>query len=162
MKNIVYILLFFLLSTSVFRVNSQTVMLIPFDSNDQKVTHIKEFKSKYIDGIVYMNITICGNTKTNLLAIERSLDATSFEVIGYVKVIGIPVQDDIAYYFTDKMPVIANLYYRLKGYSYSNDPVYSETIGVIPIDEFIIPPDIIAITPVCDEKIISIEGECRN
>jgi len=156
MKNIIYILLFLLLSSSAFQANSQNVVLIPGNSNDQKVTHIKAFKSKYVNGTVYMHITISGNTETNILVIERSLDATNFEVIGYINIIGVTIKDDIAYYFTDKSPVIANLYYRLKCYSSLNEPVYSETIGVIPIDEYKTPADITTIAssaPISNEQI---------
>lgn len=149
MKNITYTLFFLLFSASVFQANSQTAMLSPENSNEQKIAHIKTFKSKYIEGKVYMHIIVNGNTETKTLVIERSLDAINFEVIGYINVIGTNAQIDIAYYFKDESPVIANLYYRLSDYSFNNQPIYSEIISVVPVDENKITTPI---TPISNEQ----------
>ncbi len=135
MKKTIYTLLLLLISASVFQANSQTAILSPVNPDEQKVTHIKAFEYRYINSKVYLHITVNGNTETKIVAVERSLDATNYEVIGYIKIYGTTAQIDLAYYFTDESPMVAYLYYRLSDYSNYNEPVYSETISVIPIDE---------------------------
>jgi len=135
MKKIIYASLFLLFSSSVFQANSQTALLNLGNSNEEKVTFVKTFESKYFNGKVYLHLTINGNTETKIVAIERSLDATNYEVIGYVKIYGTSAQIDLAYYFTDESPVSANLYYRLSDYSSNNEHAYSEITSIIPIDE---------------------------
>ncbi len=120
--------------------------------NDQKITSVKAFESKYLNDKVYLHVTVNGNTETKFVTVERSLDATNYEVIGYIKIYGTTFQIDLAYYFTDEFPVSANLYYRLSDYSNYNEPVYSETISVIPLDEYKIPSGIITTTPVSNER----------
>lgn len=152
MKTKIYTLLFLLIIASVLRAGSQTANLSPVHQDEQKVTHIKAFESRYFDNKVYLHITVNGNPETKIVAVERSLDATHFEVIGYVKIYGSDAQADLAYYFTDESPVIANLYYRLSDYSFNNEPVYSETISVIPVDENKVSTGIIATTSNSDEQ----------
>lgn len=151
MKNRFYIILFLLMSIPAFKVNSQTIMLNPEDSNLQKVIHIKTITSRYFNGKVYLHLTINGNTKNQIVAVERSLDATNYEVIGFIKIYGVNVPGDIAYYFTDKSPIKANLYYRLSIDPLNNGPVYSETMSVTPIDEYKAPTGIAPATPVCTD-----------
>jgi hypothetical protein len=94
-----------------------------------------------------------GNTETKTVAVERSLDATNYEVIGYVTIIGNNVTVDLAYYFTDELPVLANLYYRLSEYSQNNEANYSETTSVIPIEKTRAATDMVLVIPVCNEDI---------
>ena len=155
MKKIIYTLFFLLFSASAFQANSQNIILNPENSMDQKAMHIKSLESKYFEGKVYLHITVSGNTETKIWAVERSLDATNFEAIGFIKINGVTVQNDIAYYFTDELPVIANLYYRLTDYSFHFKPAYSETTSVIPIDENKVNADITtiaSITPISNEQ----------
>jgi hypothetical protein len=172
MKTIIYTLFFLLISASL-QVNSQTSMLIPVNSNEQKVTHIKTIETKYFNGKVYLHITVNGNTETKIVAVERSIDAKNYEVIGYITITGTPAQIDLAYYFTDELPVAANLYYRLSGNTINNEPVYSETLSVTPIDENKTLSDILTttaatsttptvpITPVCIEETNSAVGATK-
>jgi hypothetical protein len=134
MKTKIYIL-FFLLICASFQVNSQTVIMSSGDSNAQRITNIKALESRYFDGKVYLHLTVNGNTETKILAVERSLDGKNYEVIGYIEIHGNNAKMDLAYYFTDESPVVANLYYRLSGYTDFNEPIYSETINVIPVDK---------------------------
>lgn len=152
MKTKIYILFFLLISTSGFRANSQTAMLNPANTEEQKITTVKAFESRYFNNKVYLHLTINGNTTTKFLAVERSLDATHFEVIGYIKIYGTSVQADLAYYFTDESPVAANLYYRLTDYSNFNEPVYSETTSIIPVDENKAPNSSLTTTANSDES----------
>jgi hypothetical protein len=173
MKTIIYTLLLLLISIFAFQVNSQTVLLSLENSDEQKVTHIKAIESKYFNGKVYLHITMNGNTETKIVAVERSLDAKNYEVIGYITIIGTPAQLDLAYYFTDESPVAANLFYRLSGNTINNEPVYSETLSVTPIDENKAPSDILTttastpttatapITPVCIEETNSVVGATK-
>ena len=124
-----------LLSISIFQADSQTPQVNLGNSNENQITFIKAFESKYFNDVVYLHITVNGNTKTNFVAVERSLDAVTYEVIGYIKVYGTDVKCDLAYYFTDKSPGIFNLFYRLSDYSTPNEPSYSETLNVIPANE---------------------------
>lgn len=161
MKNLIYTLLFLLFSAPVFQAKSQTATLCTANSIEQNATQVKSIESKYFNGKVYLHFTINGNIETKTVAVERSLDATNYEVIGYIKIYGTNVLCDLAYYFTDESPVSANLYYRLSDYSLNNEPAYSETTSVTPIDETKAPSDIVttipntlAITPICDEEIL--------
>jgi len=133
MKTIISAMLYLLISPPLL-VNSQTALLSSVNSNEQKITHVKAFESKYVDGKVYLYLTVNGNTETQVLAVERSLDANNYTVIGYITINGNNAKIDLAYYFTDESPVIANLYYRLSGYSLSYEQVYSETLNVTPIE----------------------------
>jgi hypothetical protein len=163
MKTIIYAMVLLLVSASL-QVNSQTALLSSINSNEQKITHVKAIESKYVDGKVYLHITVNGNTENQVLAVERSLDAKNYTVRGYITINGNNAQFDLAYYFTDESPVTANLYYRLSGNSLYNEQVYSETVSVTPIDENKAPSDIIIttpntasipssiITPICDEQ----------
>jgi len=151
MKNLIYTLLFLLFSAPVFQVKSQTETLYTANSIGQNATQVKSIGSKYFNGKVYLHFTINGNTETKTVAVERSLDATNYEVIGYIKIYGTNVLCDLAYYFTDESPVSANLYYRLSDYSFNNEPVYSETISVTPIDKTKVPNDMVLVAPICDE-----------
>jgi hypothetical protein len=153
MKNLIYILLFILITTPVFKANSQTSILNPVIQNQQNVTHVKEIDSKYFNSKVYLHFTVNGNTETKTVAVERSLDATNYEVIGYVTIIGNNVTVDLAYYFTDELPVLANLYYRLSEYSQNNEANYSETTSVIPIEKTKAATDMVLVIPVCNEDI---------
>jgi hypothetical protein len=137
MKTKIYILFFLLISAFSIQANSQTAMLNPLNPVEQKLTPVKAFESRYVNGKVFLHITVNGNTETKIVAIERSLDATHFEVIGFIKVYGSPYPIDLAYYFTDESPVVSNLYYRLSYTSPSSyyDSYYSDTISVIPIEE---------------------------
>jgi len=65
----------FLLICASLQVNSQTLMLIPVNLNEQKATHIKAIETKYFNGKVYLHITVNSNTETKMAAIERSIDA---------------------------------------------------------------------------------------
>lgn len=152
MKNKIYTLLFLLVSTFIFQVNSQTVNLSPVNPDEQKVAHIKAFESRYFDGKVYLHITLNGNTETKILAVERSLDAINYEVLGFIKIYGTDIQSDLAYYFTDESPVAVNLYYRLSDYSNNNEPVYSETLSVIPVNENKTP------APISDKQTVFVAG----
>ena len=152
MKTKILTLLFLLISAAVLQVNSQTISMGAVDSDSQTITSVKAFESRYLNDKVYLHITVKGNTETKMVAVERSLDAINFEVIGYIKLYGTPVQCDLAYYFTDESPVSANLYYRLSDYAIFNGPAYSETISIIPIDEYKAPVELIAITPVSIEQ----------
>jgi hypothetical protein len=172
MKTIMYTLLLFLISASL-QLNSQTAMLSPVNSSEQKVTHVKAIDSRYYEGKVYLHITVNGNTEKQILAIERSLDAENYAVIGYITINGNNAQFDLAYYFTDESPEVANLYYRLSGNSLYNEQVYSETVSVTPIDENKAPSDILTttavtqtkpiapITPVCIEETNSVTGATK-
>ncbi len=132
MRLTIYTFILLLLNASL-QLNSQSLMLSTVNSNEQKLSHIKAFDSKYLNGKVYLHITVNNNTETRTLAVERSLDAAQFEVIGYIKCYGTASRNDIAYYFTDESPIVANLYYRLLCYNNSNEIAYSETINVIPV-----------------------------
>lgn len=148
MKNIIHTLLFLLISASAFQANSQTVFISSANPAEQKITYIKTFESRYFNNKVYLHITATGNTETKIVAVERSLDATNFEVIGYIKIYGTSVQADLAYFFTDESPVVANLYYRLSVYSFYNEPAYSQTVDVMPIDKNKAPTSITTIASV--------------
>lgn len=133
MKTKILTLLFILISAAVLQVNSQIVSMSAVDPDSQMITSVKAFESRYFDGKVYLHITVNGNTETKFVAVERSLDETNYEVIGYIKIYGTTVLCDLAYYFTDELPGSFKLYYRLSDYSDYNEPVYSETINVTPI-----------------------------
>lgn len=158
MKNIICTLLFLLFSASVFQANSQTALLNLGNSNEEKVTYIKAFESKYFNGKVYLALTINGNTETKIVAIERSLDATNYEVMGYIKIYGTDVKADLAYYFTDESPVSANLYYRLSDFSSMNKPAYSETISVMPVNKSQTPVNNNIKTITLSEETVSLNG----
>lgn len=160
MKKIIYILLFLLFSSSAFQANSQTsaLNLSPVNPDERKITIIKSFESRFVEGKVYLHITVNGNTETNFVAVERSLDATNYEVIGYVKIYGTEVPCNLTYYFTDDSPGTFNLFYRLTDYSISNAPAYSETLGVIPANEIEIPSGINTTTAISNEKSLLVEG----
>jgi hypothetical protein len=145
MKTKIYTLLLLLLNASL-QLNSQSIMLGSVNSNEQTLNQIKAFESQYLNGKVYLHVTVSNNTETRTLAVERSLDATNFEVIGYIKLYGTTVPNVLAYYFTDESPVIANLYYRLSYSDNFNEAVNSETINVFPIGENIEPAGYI-VTP---------------
>ncbi|MDD5571259.1 MAG: hypothetical protein PHD97_08915 [Bacteroidales bacterium] len=135
MKTKIHTLLFLLISIFAFNAVSQTADLNPENSKGQNIAHIKAIKGIYLDGKVYLHIHVNGNTETRILAVESSLDAIKFEVIGYLNINGTTATTDIAYYFTDESPVAEYSYYRLSYYSIYGELVCSETINVISIDE---------------------------
>ena len=128
-----------LLLNASLRLNSQSLMLSPVNSGEPALSQVKAFESKYLNDKVYLHITVNNNTETRTLSVERSLDATHFETIGYIKCYGTSTKNDIDYYFIDESPVIANLYYRLSCYTNSNEAVYGETINVVPIGKNVAP-----------------------
>jgi hypothetical protein len=146
MKTIIYVLPFLLLNASL-QLHSQSLLLSSVNANEQKLSCIKAFESKYLDGKVYLHVTVNNNTETRTLEVERSVDATHFEVVGYIKLYGSPTTNDLAYYFTDESPVISNLYYRLTYNVGSDEPVYSETINVVPVSKKIAEPSGYIVTP---------------
>ena len=150
MKKLIRALIFIVLTASVFQANSQTVILDPEDSNLQKITHITTIESRYYEGKVYLHLTVNGNTETQTVAIERSLDAMNYEVIGFVTIFGVKVHGNIAYYYTDNSPVIANLYYRLS-FNTLAESAYSKTINIIPIDISKTNIDVAIATPACND-----------
>jgi hypothetical protein len=135
MKIKIFALLILLMNTAVLQVSSQPAIPSTVNPGEQKIASVKTFESKYIASKVYLHIKVNGNNETKMLAIERSLDETNYEVIGFIKLIGTDVQCDLSYYFTDESPVSSQLYYRLSDYSDYNEPCHSETICVIPIDK---------------------------
>jgi hypothetical protein len=60
--------------------------------------------------------------------------------------------------------VESNLYYRLSGYSISNEQVYSEIVSVIAIDDYKTPSGSLATTPItpdCIEETNSSSGASK-
>ncbi len=153
MKTKIQILIFLIISAFFFHAFSQTALPGAVYQNEQNMTYIKSFESRYLSNKMYLHITVNGNTETKMVAVERSIDGINYEVIGYVKMIGTNIQCNLAYYFTDESPVLSNLYYRLSDYSIYDEPVYSEIISVIPIDENKTATGIIITTPIPDEQI---------
>jgi hypothetical protein len=158
MKAKIYILLFLLFSAAVLQVNSQTVSMNAVDPDGQTITTVKAFESRYFDGKVYLHVTVNGNTETYFVAVERSIDAKNFEIIGYVKIYGTDIQSDLAYYFTDESPVSFNLYYRIVDNSNFNEPAYSETLCVIPMCENKIPSTPLTTTSLSGEQAVLFIG----
>lgn len=155
MKKLLFTLFNILICASIFQANSQTISLTTQPPNEQKtIAVVKAFEGRYLNSKVYLHLTINGNTETKLIAVERSLDNSNYEVIGYIKIYGTNVLCDLAYYFKDELPVSANLFYRLSDYSPNNEPVYSETISVIPIDKTKVSTDMVIIAPIVGEEIL--------
>jgi hypothetical protein len=152
MKTKIFTLLFLLISAAVLQVNSQTALVGAVNPDWKTITNVKTFESRYADGKVFLHITINGNTVTKFVAVERSLDATNYEVIGFIKIYGTDSQSNLAYYFNDESPVAANLYYRLSYYSCCDEPVYGESISVIPVNENKTPAGSITTTSISAEQ----------
>lgn len=158
MKTKICTLLLLLISAASFNSYSQTALPSSGNNSEQGITSIKSFESKYVNGKIYLHATVNGNTETKALAVERSIDGANYEVIGYIKMIGTNVQCNLSYYFTDESPVKTNLYYRFSDYTLYNEPAYSETLLVIPVDEIKTPEPIV----LTETASVSVSGEKQN
>lgn len=162
MKTKIYTLLFLIISAVSFRAYSQNALPSPESNSEQGIASVKSFESRYINGKVYLHATVNGNTETKIVTVERSLDAANFEVIGYIKIYGTDVSCNLAYYFTDESPVKTNLYYRLSDYTLYNEPAYSETVVVIPVDEYKTPVTVVLNASLSEEQQYFVSGGVIN
>jgi len=144
MKTKIYILFFLLISATYSY--SQATLLNAAGSNEQKIPNIKKIECRYNKDKVYLHITVNSDTTSKILFVERSLDASYYEKIGYIKINGNSLHADIGYYFIDESPLKANLYYRLSYYPAANKPSYSEIANVFPVDVNITPSSYLAVT----------------
>jgi len=155
-KHVIFtiLLLFSVISISASQADPPNLITVSKSSDYYRVIHVKAIEGSYYNKKVYLHITINGNTENKILSVERSLDNINYKVIGNINLIGTIVKLDLAYYYIDEVPVTGNVYYRLSGYSFNKELVYSKTIKIISIGEEKAFNITMADTTFCDEHVI--------
>lgn len=74
---------------------------------------LSSFKSTVYSNKVYLKWTVKNQSEDGMYVIYRSADGVNFENIGTRHGIGVPISNDVAYYFIDKNPGPENNIYKL-------------------------------------------------
>lgn len=77
------------------------------------VAQLTSFTAKYREGKIYLQWTVINQHQDGIYIVYRSNDGVNFEVAGMKQGIGVPVEKDIAYYFTDAKPASDTQSYKL-------------------------------------------------
>lgn len=80
---------------------------------DKDKETIRSFNARAAEGKAYLNWIVEGQTTDGLYFILRSNGNGEFILAGFVKGIGVPIQEPIAYYFVDNDPGKGEVTYRL-------------------------------------------------
>ncbi|MFI5164808.1 MAG: hypothetical protein ACHQHP_06135, partial [Bacteroidia bacterium] len=62
------------------------------------------FSGTLAEGKVYLHWNVAGERSNGTYIVYRSSDAKNYQVVGYKDGVGVPINQDIAYYFTDETP----------------------------------------------------------
>ncbi len=92
---------------------------------------LKSFSAKYNSGKVYLKWTVTGQRNDGVIVVFRSYDNKNFEVIGYKEGVGIPVANDISYFFTDESALQKTTYYKILHIGKSPNYFFSSAISVL-------------------------------
>jgi hypothetical protein len=103
---------------------SQEVVITP-----DPAIQMKKFTARREGGKVYLNWVVFNNLKSGMYVIERAIDGKNYEVIGFKKGIASSLPLDLAFYFTDDMPVQGNATYKVM--HISDDNSYFESHPVV-------------------------------
>lgn len=96
--------------------SAQSLELLPEGSNQfskDTVAEMKSFSAQYNSGNIYLKWVVSKEKYDGIYVIYRSADGENFVRIGFKKGIGVPIDKDIAYFFTDNEPVLGNSYYKI-------------------------------------------------
>ena len=105
---------------------SQNVQL---DANLKSIT---SFKGKFVDGKVYLKVTVNGIKEDTYFFVERSIDGTSYQKIASIKIYGSLLSCNLLYCYTDSHPVQLNSYYRVSQVN-NNEYSSSDVLMIIPV-----------------------------
>jgi len=98
-------------------------------SRDTSAT-ITLYASGLSEGTVFLRWNTAGQRSNGLYIIYRSSDGEGYEVIGYRKGTGVPIESEIAYYFADESPCSGTNYYGIVHIGYNQTYLASEIIRV--------------------------------
>lgn len=109
---------------------------VSYKSNDVEfskdtVARLTLFTGKYCEEKIYLHWNIANQHADGVYIIFRSSDNEHFEVAGNKQGIGVPISNDIAYYFTDECPCEGTVYYKLLHVSKDKSFIMSETTTVV-------------------------------
>jgi len=88
------------------------------------------FTATLVERTVYLHWNTAKQKSNGLYVIYRSHDGGNYEVIGYKKGVGVPIQSDIAYYFADESPCPGTNYYGIVHIGCNQTFLASKIIGI--------------------------------
>jgi len=91
---------------------------------------LKLFTGICREGKTYLHWNVANQHADGIYIIYRSLDGEKYSLVGQKRGIGVPISQDIAYYFTDEYSCDETMYYKLLHVSKDKSFVMSETIIV--------------------------------
>ena len=134
-KKIIPILCILLLCLTCRQTRAQIVASV---SSEGKETHIakdttarlKSFAGMYLSGKVYLKWMVANQKADGTYIIYRSVNGIDFEFIGSKAGVGVPIPNDITYFFIDELSGNENVYYKLIHISKNKSYLASEKITV--------------------------------
>ncbi|MBI3500763.1 MAG: hypothetical protein HY063_03125 [Bacteroidetes bacterium] len=102
---------------------------------EDSIAEIKLFTATYNEGKVYLKWLVANQHADGTYIIFRSSDGKNFETIGTKNGIGVPISNDIAYYFTDENPCAKTAYYKLLHIGSAPTYLLSEAINIATMPE---------------------------
>lgn len=113
---------------------AQQLELLPDGGNVQfskdTIAEMKSFCGQYNSGSIYLKWLTAKEKYDGVYVIYRSNDGENFLQIGYKQGIGVPIDKDIAYFFTDSQPLFGNSYYRILFIGENKSYLYSSKIEI--------------------------------
>ena len=114
---------------------AQTVVYASRQGNEVALSkdttaELKSFSAKYNSGKIYINWSVANQHEDGVYIIYSSCDGKNYEVAGQKKGIGVPISQEITYYFIDELPCNETVYYKILHVGKSNDFLMSEKVMV--------------------------------
>lgn len=94
------------------------------------VAGLKLFTGVTREGKTYLHWDVTNQHSNGVYIIYRSLDGENYSLAGQKTGIGVPISQDIAYYFTDDFSYSGTIYYKLLHVSENKNFILSETIAL--------------------------------
>jgi hypothetical protein len=91
---------------------------------------ISSFSPVYNNGKTFIRWLVTNDEKDGIFIIERSLDGTEFEALGFKDRVGSPLCVNLFYSFIDEAPTAGQNYYRIMSVGTDQTYTYSDVVRV--------------------------------
>mgnify|MGYP000865162389 FL=1 len=91
---------------------------------------ISSFSPVYNNGKTFIRWLVTNDEKDGIFIIERSVDGTEFEALGFKDRVGSPLCVNLFYSFIDEAPAAGQNYYRIMSVGTDQTYTYSDVVRV--------------------------------
>jgi len=132
MKNFKYILLFIVAIALQINMQAQNLLVSINDENliEDSAAKISSLTATVDSGSVYLKWTVSNQKEDGMYLVFSSSNGVDYENIGNKIGVGVPISNDIAYYFVDSSPVGEIVNYKLVHIAKNKTFINSATIKV--------------------------------